>query len=116
MLLSQYQTKAKEARANRTRLVWGDNPCFLASLGTLSLIGLAKRATEGLREGFPQKVSHRSSWGIPPDPRFLASLGALSLIGVAKRATGFPQKTSHRSSWGILPQTPVFSLRSARCH
>jgi hypothetical protein len=23
--------------------------------------------------------------------------------------------TSHRSSWGILPQTPVFSLRSARC-
>ena len=23
---------------------------------------------------------------------------------------------SHRASWGILPQTPVFSLRSARCH
>jgi hypothetical protein len=23
---------------------------------------------------------------------------------------------SHRTSWGILPQTPVFSLRSARCH
>jgi hypothetical protein len=22
----------------------------------------------------------------------------------------------HRASWGILPQTPVFSLRSARCH
>jgi hypothetical protein len=22
---------------------------------------------------------------------------------------------SHRTSWGILPQTPVFSLRSARC-
>jgi hypothetical protein len=22
----------------------------------------------------------------------------------------------HRTSWGILPQTPVFSLRSARCH
>jgi hypothetical protein len=23
---------------------------------------------------------------------------------------------SYRTSWGILPQTPVFSLRSARCH
>jgi hypothetical protein len=23
---------------------------------------------------------------------------------------------SHRTSWGILPKTPVFSLRSARCH
>jgi hypothetical protein len=23
---------------------------------------------------------------------------------------------SHRTSWGILPQTPVFSLRSSRCH
>jgi hypothetical protein len=25
-------------------------------------------------------------------------------------------KVRHRTSWGILPQTPVFSLRSARCH
>jgi hypothetical protein len=23
---------------------------------------------------------------------------------------------THRASWGILPHTPVFSLRSARCH
>jgi hypothetical protein len=27
-----------------------------------------------------------------------------------------PELVSHRASWGILPQTPVFSLRSARCH
>jgi len=25
-------------------------------------------------------------------------------------------KLSHRVSWGILPQTPVFSLRLARCY
>jgi hypothetical protein len=63
----------------------------------------AKRATEGLREGFLQKTSHRSSWGILPQTPVFASLGALSLVGLAKRATEglreeFPQKTSHRSS------------------
>jgi len=30
--------------------------------------------------------------------------------------TGNGPLVSHRASWGILPQTPVFSLRSARCH
>jgi hypothetical protein len=50
---------------------------------------------------------------IPPDPRFLAPLSARALT----EQTG-PKDllVSHRTSWGILPQTPVFSLRSARCH
>jgi hypothetical protein len=76
----------------------------------------------------------------PPDPRFLTSLGALQeaqilssllvglegpqmgyLRGVKSVALGFTGGrpcvlVSYRTSWGILPQTPVFSLRSARCH
>jgi hypothetical protein len=42
------------------------DPRFLPSLGTLSLVGLAKRAAQGLRERVPQKNSHRTSWGILP--------------------------------------------------
>ena len=79
----------------------------------------------------------------PPDPRFLASLGALSVAQSPQdegkrrcmhgrsffemddpsyqlsllRETGPTDLLAcHRTSWGILPQTPVFSLRSARCH
>jgi hypothetical protein len=53
----------------------------------------------------------------PPDPRFLASRGTLH--GTAPSLTEHPGPKDllvcYRTSWGILPQTPVFSLRSARC-
>ena len=41
-------------------------PRFLASLGALSLVGLAKRVEEGLRKDPRLKTSHRVSWGILP--------------------------------------------------
>jgi hypothetical protein len=45
----------------------------------------------------------------------VASLGALSLVQLLNSSKG-PVSKSSLTSWGILPQTPVFSLRSARCH
>ena len=52
-------------------------------------------------------------WGNPP-------LRGLAWLGSSYEPTFLggnpPVLVSHRTSWGILPQTPVFSLRSARCH
>jgi hypothetical protein len=73
-------------------------------------------------------------WGASPaDPRWLASLvpsyvsSVLHLVVLRsydhnwfERGTEDPGPNDplvrHRASWGILPQTPVFSLRSARRH
>jgi hypothetical protein len=69
-----------------------------------------------LKERFLQKISYRASWGPrPPFSRFARC--AVTGWAVEERLKErFLQKTSYRGSWGILPQTPVFSLRSVRCH
>jgi hypothetical protein len=56
----------------------------------------------------PRQHAERSEktgvWGrIPQEVRFGVWAGPEGLL------------VGHRTSWGILPQTPVFSLRSARC-
>jgi hypothetical protein len=78
------------------------DPRFLASLGALQIGTLSSFFL-----GDP-----------PPNPRFPAPLGTLQ-IGTAPSLTEHPGPKDllvcHRTSWGILPQTPVFSLLSARC-
>jgi hypothetical protein len=66
--------------------------------------------------------------GVPPQKRSIyilhRSLRELNLLLQQSREKRTPGArfgkegvlVSHRASWGILPQTPVFSLRSARCH
>jgi hypothetical protein len=76
---------------------------------------------------FPGGKPPRPPGNLSKNPVFLvrsARRAAISLVYLGKRANyggTLPGKEgvsliSHRASWGILPQTPVFSLRSARCY
>jgi hypothetical protein len=69
--------------------------------------GSPGRKAQTTAQGMPLKKARLStSWGIPKNPLWPFRLSLLS----------YDLLISHRTSWGILPQTPVFSLRSARGH
>jgi hypothetical protein len=86
------------------------DPRFLASLGALSLAELHHCCVVDLFGGFctttTARRAKRENGGLgedPPGNPIWCRTGPKDLL------------VGHRISWGILPQTPVFSLRSARC-
>jgi hypothetical protein len=56
------------------------------------------------------------SWGQPRTKAFERLTGTPPSHSMTELPSPSNLLVSHRTSRGILPRTPVFSLRSARCH